>query len=77
MKNVLLGLMLILTMLSLSGCSTVASFIDNSYKTLQDFELLLQNSEANYNKLQRNFGCEQTDKDTTTTKEYSKPTARP
>ena len=75
--KILLGLALIVAMLSLSSCSSLVNFLNATDRTLRNFDRLLENSEYRYQKLQSNFGCEQTDRDTTTTKEYSKPTARP
>ena len=79
MKNVLLGLMLLLTVLSLSGCSALVNFLDTTDRTLRNFDRLLENSEYRYQKLQRNFGCEQTNQDSTTTTkaDYYYYTARP
>lgn len=79
MKKILLFFALILTMLSLSSCSALVNFLNTTDRTLQDFDHLLQNGEANYRKLQRTFGCEQTNKDTTAVEkaDYYYYTARP
>lgn len=78
-KKILLGLALIFTMLSLSSCSALVNFLNTTDRTLQDFDRLLQNGEGCYRKLQRTFGCEQTNQDTTAVEkaDYYYYTARP
>ena len=63
MRNILLGLTLILMMLSLNGCLGVVHLLNTTDKTLQEFDLLLQNSASEYRWLQENLDYEQIKQD--------------
>ena len=55
--------------MSLSGCSSLISFLNATDRTLQSFQHLVNNSKANYDALQRDLGIDSA-QDTTSINYY-------
>lgn len=69
MKKKILLFLALVAVLSLSGCSSLISFLNATDRTLQSFQHLVNNSKANYDVLQRDLGIDSA-QDTTSINYY-------